>query len=67
MALKYLTEQMKRAKTIESITYFKCLYNTKQRVTKNVNVQILSDEREKTCHLCLQPYLSSHASLQNLG
>lgn len=33
MALKNLTEQMTRAETIVSITYFS-LDNTKQRVTK---------------------------------
>lgn len=44
MALKNLTEQMKRAKTIESINYFS-FDNTKQRATKNVNVQILTHRR----------------------
>lgn len=44
MAFKNLTEKIKRAKTIESITCY-ILDNIKQRLTKNVNVQILTSRR----------------------
>lgn len=44
MALKSLTEKVMRAKPIESITYY-IFDNIKQRVTKNVNVQILTSRR----------------------
>lgn len=62
-------EKLKEQKTIESIPYY-ILDNIKKRVTKNVNVQILTSRRLNlpfALPLCLFPYNPEHFKLNMSG